>query len=296
MNLYKNEKMIAAFEEYVRRQNALLPDDDVLGSITFSEEFESQMHRLLARRRHGFYVLFGTAGRRVASIVAAVLVAMSVATVSVEALREPVGEFFAQVFEKFTHVFFVNDVPPTLTAELVTRKPSYIPEGYAPEQEITIDTAYKMVYGNDMGKKLRYTQRFKKKIGVQVDTENVQYTSIVIGDQPGIIYHNKEMHTITFSDNKYTYTLSGSISVDELLKIAESLIFLKKLCHKNLFSFVNVNADENICKKSEKEKRFYYVKKNTFVFVYGDEYGASVIYESMACGNRLCRRNSAASF
>ena len=100
MNIHKNEKLIEAFDEYVRLQNDLLPDEEALSTITFSEEFRERMHRLLSRQKYGFYVLFGTAGRRIASFLVAALVAASVTTISVEALREPVFQFFAQVFEK----------------------------------------------------------------------------------------------------------------------------------------------------------------------------------------------------
>lgn len=151
MDLLKNEKVLAALEEYVRRQNALLPDEETLSGVTLSEEFHLRMRRLLARRKRGFYVLFGTAGRRVASITVAVLVAATVTTVSVEALREPVAQFFTQVFERFTQVFFVDDTPDTPEVEMAKRAPTYVPEGYTVEQEMDLGTYYKITYVNENG-------------------------------------------------------------------------------------------------------------------------------------------------
>ncbi len=223
MDLLKNEKVLAALEEYVRRQNALLPDEETLSGVTLSEEFHLRMRRLLARRKRGFYVLFGTAGRRVASITVAVLVAATVTTVSVEALREPVAQFFTQVFERFTQVFFVDDTPDTPEVEMAKRAPTYVPEGYTVEQEMDLGIIYRIVYTNETGKRIRYAQQVKESMEMIADTENVQYTSITVNDYRGVTYSNKEINTIVFSDEEYTYTISSSLNADELVKIAESI-------------------------------------------------------------------------
>lgn len=223
MDLLNNEKVLAALEEYVRRQNALLPDEETLSGVTLSEGFHLRMRRLLARRKRGFYVLFGTAGRRVASITVAVLVAATVTTVSVEALREPVAQFFTQVFERFTQVFFVDDTPDTPEVEMAKRAPTYVPEGYTVEQEMDLGTYYKITYVNENGEKLRFAQGWKRAGEMIADTENIQYTEIVVGDYQGVTYSNKEINTVVFSDEEYTYTLSGPLGTDELVKIAESI-------------------------------------------------------------------------
>ncbi len=225
MNLYKSDKLTAALAEYVRRQNTLLPDDGALSRVTLSQEYRRQMERLLARRKRGFYVLFGTVGRRVASVAIAVLAAATVTTVSVEALRQPVFQFFAEIYERFTQVLFVDQEPRVLVTEIEKRTPTYISEGYVMEEESDLDTYYKVVYVNEKNEKIRYAQRWKKHIEMQVDTEDIQYTTITIGDLQGLTYKNEDIITITFSDNKYTYTLSGSVSINELQKMAESLIF-----------------------------------------------------------------------
>lgn len=224
MNLFKNDKVLAALAEYVRQQNALLPDADSLSEVALSEWFHQRMHQLIARRKRGFYVLFGTIGRRVASIVIAVLVAATVTTVSVEALRKPVAEFFTQVFEKFTQVFFVDDTPDTPEVEMEKRVPSYIPEGYTIENELNVRTLYKTIYANEQGKTISYTQRWKRAGELIADTEGVQYTVIEVNGYEGITYNNKEYIYLIFSDAEYTYTVSGNLTYDKLLEITESIL------------------------------------------------------------------------
>ena len=74
MDIYKNQKLMDAFAIYVERQNALLPSEEEWSDAPLSPEFEARMQKLLAYHRHGYYALFGTVGRRVASIVVALLV------------------------------------------------------------------------------------------------------------------------------------------------------------------------------------------------------------------------------
>ena len=225
MKHHKHQTLQDAFELFIRQQNALLPDEETLSTVTLSDSFKQRMQKLLRRQKKGFFVMFGTAGRRIASIAVAVLVAATVTTVSVEALREPVFQFFAEVYEKFTQVLFVDDEPKTSTVELKKRMPTYVPAGYVVENEIETDSAVAIKYTNNKGEKLRYSQHFKKDGEVQANTENVLCTDVLIGNRQGITYKNKEINTLAFSDSQYTYTLSGNISIDELQKMAESLIF-----------------------------------------------------------------------
>ena len=224
MNLYRNDNLRAAFDLYVREQDALLPTEEELSSVTLSPEFHARMAKLLARRRRGYYRMFGTWGRRVASILIALLVATTTVTFSVKALREKVIEFFAEVFGTHTVVTFVDDtpdVPDEITFE--PRKPSYIPEGYVVEQEIKSSTMYVVLWTDEKNNQVCYRQLQKESIKIHVDTEEVLHTKITINSYDGISYSNKGIQTILFSDDRYTYTLSGFCSSEELIKVAESI-------------------------------------------------------------------------
>lgn len=224
MNVYKNKNLLAAIDLYVREQDAALPRGEDLPDATPSAEMQARMARVFARRKRGFYVLFGTAGRRAASIVAAVLVAAAVTTASVEAWREPVWGFFTRVYQQFTQVFFADDTPDTPQVTMELHLPAALPDGYAVEQEEELPYVYRVTYTDPSSNStIRYTQQLKERIRMQADTEEVQYEDVTIGEYQGFIYSNKEIITIFFSDNLYTYTISGTVSADELLKIAESV-------------------------------------------------------------------------
>lgn len=224
MNLHQNDRLWEAFDLYVRRQDAALPTEEELSSVTLSPRFHARMKKLLTRRKRGYYCLFGTWGRRVASVVLALLIAATTVTFSVQALRERVMEFFAQIFETHTAVTFADDTP-AVSDDIVfePRKPSYVPDGYVVEKEIESPTKCMVTFKNADGDRIRYKQYWRESVEAQIDTEGIQCTDVIIKGYIGITYKNKEINTIVFSDDKNTYSLSGSCSLEELVRVAESL-------------------------------------------------------------------------
>ena len=225
MNLYRNEKLLEAFDLYVREQDALLPTEEELSTITLSPEFQAKMERMLTLRKRGYYHMFGTWGRRVASILIALLVATTTVTVSVKALREKVIEFFTEVFDTHTVVTFADDtpdVPDEITFE--PRKPSYIPNGYVVESEEAANAVCRISYVNRNGVRVTYRQRLKDNNSMIADTEGTHTSEISIGTYYGVSYINKGILFIVFADEEYVYTISGDLEKEELIKISESIL------------------------------------------------------------------------
>ncbi|MBQ7089225.1 MAG: DUF4367 domain-containing protein [Clostridia bacterium] len=230
MKFYDHPNLQQAFEIYVQRQNALLPTREELGEVTFSAAFEQRMERLFVRRRYGYYRLFGTASRRVASVVVALLVSAVLVTAGVEAIRTPVVQFFTEVFKKFTRIYVADDAP-ALPEEMVfePHAPAYIPDGYELESEEKLPTMYRIVYTNpETGDSVFVVQRLDDGCGLYIDTERILYNDITIEGRNGVYYENKGKIYLVFIDEQYTYTLSSvSAKVEELIKIAESIIKYK---------------------------------------------------------------------
>ena len=69
----------------------------------FSEKFERKMDKLIRRRNKPYFNLICTGGRRAACI-AAVIIILSASSLSVEAVREVVHDFFMSIFGDHTAV------------------------------------------------------------------------------------------------------------------------------------------------------------------------------------------------
>lgn len=223
MDFYHHPTLVRAFELYMEEENARLPDDEELAKITFSPEFEERMRKMFARRKYGYYTLFGTVGRRIASVSVALLLTATILTASVEAIRTPVVQFFTEVYEKFTQIFVTDDTPDAPDLVFEPHAPTYIPEGYVVEKEEKLAATYRVVYVGESGARINYQQQVKDGNYQTIDTEGVDYVSIQIGNGSGVAYENKGKAGIIFTDEQYTYSISASISLEELTKIAESI-------------------------------------------------------------------------
>lgn len=231
MTFTQKEKAIIyeALDLYCIEFCKTLPTDEELSGITFSEEFERKMQKLINRQKKFYYYWFNTVGKRVAAIILVLLLSLTTITFSVRALREPVIRFIVETFEKFSSVVFVNDksendVIETTDFVLNVIVPTYIPKGYEFESEFNDDVAYQSVYTNkNKSSTIMYMQRINDESIVQTNTENVVYENILVNNYPAIYYSNKGTNTIVISGEQYIFTVEGTIEKEELIKIAESI-------------------------------------------------------------------------
>ncbi len=204
-----------------------LPTNEELSHITFSEEFERKMQKLIDRQKKFYFNWFNTVGKRVAAIILVLLLSLTTITFSVRALREPVIRFIVETYEKFSSVVFVNDKSEEDTIVDFTFEkimPTYIPEDFELESEYNDEVIHKEVYiSSDQSSTIMYMQRINDESELHVNTENVMYENVLINDVSAIFYSNKGVNTVVLSDDIYIFTLEGNIDREELMKIAESI-------------------------------------------------------------------------
>lgn len=203
-----------------------LPTDEELSDITFSEEFERKMQKLIHKEKKFYFTWFNTIGKRVAAIILVILLSFTTITFSVRALREPVIRFIVETFEKFSNVVFVNDKSKEdIIIDFTFEKtiPTYIPEEYKFDSDFEYDNAYQVMYVNASNSTIIYSQQINNDSILQANTENVTYQNIVINDYPAIYYSNKGTNTVIVSGERYTFTVEGTIEKELLIKIVESI-------------------------------------------------------------------------
>ena len=217
-----DEKLIMAFERYNQKLCESLPSDEELKDITFSEAFEKKMQKLISMQNKSYFYLINTVGKRVAIILAAIIIGLTATTFGVKAIRETVIEFITETFEKFTKVS-VEKEESDIQVEFVKTAPLYIPDGYTVETEVDIDGLYQITYNNQKNAFINYNQVFSDGTIYNVNTENVDYDKINVNSFEGIKYNKNGANKIVFADETYMYTIYGKISFEELIKMAESI-------------------------------------------------------------------------
>lgn len=217
-----DKKLVMAFELYNKKLSDSLPTDEELKDITFSENFENKMQKLIRAQKKSYFYLINTVGKRAAIIILAIMISLTATTFGVKAIRESVIKFITETFEKFTAVS-VEDNEIDTQVEFVKTAPQYIPEGYVVESEIEADGFYRVIYSGSENTSIDYAQKINYGTIYNVDTEDVEYEKININSFDGIKYVKNGINTVVFVDKTYMYTIYGQVSFDELIKMAESI-------------------------------------------------------------------------
>lgn len=217
-----DEKLILAFELYNKKLCESLPSDEELKRITFSEAFESKMRKLILMQKKSYFYMINTAAKRVALIVLAIIITLTTTAFSVKAIREAVIEFFIETFTTHSEVSVEGDEVPVYT-EFKRVEPQYLPEGYAFSRDLSNEDFCFIEYANTENDIINYSQCRNNDEVLFVDTENIEFRNVYINGVEGIGYESKGVNRIVFGDEKYFYDIKGQVSMEELLKIAESI-------------------------------------------------------------------------
>lgn len=217
-----DEKLKKAFELYNEEYCKGLPSKEQLEEISFSDAFETKMQKLLRKQKKAYYYMINTVGKRAAIIILSVLIALSSVTFGVKAIRETVIEFITETYEKFTRITVQSeDTPDEINIEPI--KPQYVPEGFEPVSENAYTTMYSVMYENAQKQSILYTQQVNEGVDFRANTEGVTYETIFINSLEGMIYEQNDEKSLIFGTSNYFFIISGDISSDELIKMAESV-------------------------------------------------------------------------
>ena len=214
------QKLKDAFKEINSEElnNLNIPKED----FEFSERYKKNMEKLLAKQRKPYFRYFNTAGKRAVACIL-VVVMLFASSMTIEAVREPVVEFFVNVYEKFVEIFFGDDEienSPDAIEEIYTL--GYVPEGYEfVSREITIQQV-KTIWTD--GENEIMFEQYIKKISSFLDNEE---TNLEITDEDvsfAYVYKNG-IKIIYWNNEEYVFVLKipKDISKDECIKYINSL-------------------------------------------------------------------------
>lgn len=228
----QRDKLYEAFDLYSKELCETLPSDEELANISFSDEFEEKMQKLIEKQKKFYYYWLNTAGKRAAAVIAALFVGLTAVTFGVKAIREPFLRFIVETFEKFSSIIFMNDddnsgqssISADADFEFEVISPQYIPEGFILDSKNEDFMAYQEIYFNsDKSLSIAYTQMIIDDAIVQTDTEDTTYDKIIINGNEGITYSRNGTNTVVFNTEKYVFTIYSQIDTQEIIKIAESI-------------------------------------------------------------------------
>lgn len=215
-----------AFEQYSKEYCETLPTNEQLQYITFSDQFETKMQKLVSKEKKFYYYWVNTVGKRVAAIVLAALIGLTTMTFSVKALRESFIEFMVQTFEKFSLITFNTENEDDTPVVFKKIPLGYIPEGYVKDIEEEDASGYLVSYlGKDISDSIIYSQDIAKGSTQVANTENTTYEKIIINGCEAMYFENKGAKVVIFTYGEYVFTISATVDEETIIKIAESIKF-----------------------------------------------------------------------
>ena len=226
-NSKKNLEILRkAFDVIAREEAKALPTPEECTHVTFSEEFEQKMQKLISKEKKSYYYLINTVGKRVACVIITLLLALTSVTFGVKAIREAVIDFFVETFEKFSIVGFKDeDIPENNKIIETYYAPTYLPEGYELKIDEKVFTYRRKRYikGDDY---VEIRQLTLQQLSLYIDTETSTTESVLILGKKGYYTNKNGTGLLYWSDFDYSYFIQteSTLKKEDLVQIAESMV------------------------------------------------------------------------
>lgn len=188
--------------------------------IEFSKEHEEKMRRFFKReRRKELTRKLNKYFKVAACAVAAVFVVSSISIFSVDAWRVKFLNFVFDSEKANTDFNFTDGSGTSYSDDEITL--GYIPEGYSLVEKTAIGDIVTLYFSNDIES---FTFVLNTTEGdLSTDTEGGYIDKVTVNGREAIYSSNKNTNILMWHDNNYMYSINGSISKEEMIKIAENV-------------------------------------------------------------------------
>lgn len=211
----------ALYDALIPEFSAMLPDAEG-NEHQFSPAFEEKMQRLIKRRKKPYYQLINTFGKRVACVLAIIIVASSVTIMSVKAFREAVADFFISIYEKFSTVQSADETNAPETIEAIYDI-TYNLNGYEVIfEERLVDNYWKILKKDEIT--ISYSQYTKKKYNKDINTEHSVIEIININGYEAIYFIDNQNYNHLILDNEdYIIEITTNLDKKHAVEIIKSV-------------------------------------------------------------------------
>jgi len=165
--------------------------------------------------------------KRAAIILLIIIAGISTLIFTVEAIRVRVFNFFIERNERYTEIR-IEEENNIKTPELDWEnyyQPTYMPEGYYFESEE--DGGLIKILNYSDGKNQIIITQTNNSAGIQIDTEDATTEKININGNEGFLIIKEDRSMIFWHNEERSFTITGKIKKEEIIKIAESIEKIK---------------------------------------------------------------------
>jgi len=164
---------------------------------------------------------------RIAVVVFILAIVFALVFATVPSFRVQILNFLLTFDKDYTAIKLGEDGGNTNAGFRNTYAPTYIPEGFWIKEISNMGESKIITYINDEGEYIDFWD-LDLSMTANIDTENADIIkSIAINGEDGIFVLKKEGISISWSNNEKIFIITAYISEDEIIKIAESVKFIK---------------------------------------------------------------------
>lgn len=228
------EKMFEAILEYAGACHAEnianeMQEDEPDEQIPFPSELDIRIRKLIARhnRKESIKRIWKTTAKvfpKVAAIFCAAFISFTILITSVEAFRVKVLNFIIDVSKEYTNIDVENNNSSEIPSDWENIYiPEYVPEGFKISTTQKLAFSKIIVYKNNVGQSIIYTQSIGGKRNIRIDTEDAATEKILINENEGLLAEKNGRITIVWHNNDACFSLISEADKNELIKMAESI-------------------------------------------------------------------------
>lgn len=181
--------------------------------VVFSKKYQKNIDRMLSGKQKSYPKFLNTSWKRVAASIVVVAMVFG-GSMTVKAFREPVVEFFTNIYEKIVEIFFDDEDIAKAPSEIKTVYTlGYVPEGYE----------YNTFYSNEATIEITWTNGEKQITFSQyilgsttfLDNENANYQYVYIDDIRVAVIEKHGKRSLFWNTNEYAFALDINVDISE---------------------------------------------------------------------------------
>lgn len=211
---FKNAFRTAISLDYVD-----IPENDDIINVSFSDEFIKKMQKLIISQKKSYWYFINTTAKKVAAVFLVSMILFS-SMMSVRAIREPVVEFFKEVYDTFVSYFFEGDTIDEIskTNSNETTSSINLPSGFVQIDVLENKNMISTIYANEHGDTIEFVSAITDEAKITFDTEHMQHHTIYITDVKVDVYEGDGIkHAIWIEDSTLKLiTCCGNIQMESI--------------------------------------------------------------------------------
>lgn len=211
----KAEELLQAIGKELAESRAKYADDILSGKDVplYAKSVQKKWH---ARKKL----------KRIMILVAILIIMMGLVITSVTGVSERIFNYFAEKGSVSTQIKPFEQLDST--GKLPNVELAYLPEGYSLSSEDYEKSVNSKTYVSDENKYIYMTVRLSSTYAASVDNETMQGEMTRVSIYQAQVYYDDNMSYIVWQVGDYTIDIIGTVSKDEIRKIAESVTLLEE--------------------------------------------------------------------